>query len=68
VANVFVDISAFIQKKTEAIRAHVTQTALADYARAVEGLDSCRASMSGHEGYAEAFFFQTSSDLLRTFP
>lgn len=68
VANMLVDISAFFRWKTEAIRAHATQTALVDYVRAVEGLNSYRASMSGHEGYAEAFFFQTSSDLLRTFP
>jgi LmbE family N-acetylglucosaminyl deacetylase len=67
VANMLVDISEFIHKKTEAIGAHGTQTAQVDFARAVEGLDSYRASMSGHKGYAEAFFFQTSSDLSRTF-
>jgi len=67
VANMLVDISEFIHRKTEAIRAHATQTALVDYHIAAEGLGSYRASMSGHKGYAEAFFFQTGSDLLRTF-
>ena len=63
-----VDLSALIQKKAESIRAHATQTALIDCGRAVENLASYRSSLSDRNGYAEAFFFQTGSDLLRTFP
>ena len=65
IPNMLVDITDLMPRKLEAVRAYASQVRSIDYVRAVEGLGSYRAAMSGRKGYLEAFLSISSSDLIR---
>lgn len=65
--NLLIPITSVWERKSTAIRDHMTQVREIDYVKAMQGLNSYRAATMAIDGYAEAFLHLPSSSLLRTF-
>lgn len=55
-ANAIIDISDLIEIKREAIRTHISQVSIIDYAEKVTGLNAFRSISESGVSYAEAFY------------
>jgi LmbE family N-acetylglucosaminyl deacetylase len=67
IPNLLVPVNGVMERKVAAVRQHHTQVKDIDYVRVVQGLNGYRAATSGLEGYAEAFMFIPSGDLIKMF-
>lgn len=65
--NLLIPITDVWERKSTAIRDHMTQVREIDYVKAMQGLNAYRAATMAIDGYAEAFLQLPSSSLLRTF-
>lgn len=65
--NLLIPITSVWERKSIAVRDHMTQVREIDYVRATQGLNGYRAATMAIDGYAEAFLHLPSSSLLRTF-
>ncbi len=66
--NLLIDITNYMNVKEDAVKEHGTQTKDIDYVRVVRGINSYRAAASALDGFAEAFMYMDSADLVRSFP